>query len=70
MGTLAFYADLGKDAYDAAKAWFGRVPGGLGVATVYSSAIFAFFAAASLASAFFAPLIKMSVIRTTVISWR
>ena len=40
MGSLAYYANLGKDAYEAAKAWFGRVPGGLGVATVYSSAVF------------------------------
>ena len=50
MGTLAFYADLGKDAYDAAKAWFGRVPGGLGVATVYSSAIFGACSGSSLSS--------------------
>ena len=40
MDHLAFYADIGKDAYDAAKAWVGRVPGGLGVGTVYSSAVF------------------------------
>jgi len=40
MGHLAFYADIGKDAYDAAKAWVGRVPGGLGVGTVYASAVF------------------------------
>jgi tripartite ATP-independent transporter DctM subunit len=39
MGTLAFYADLGKDAYDAAKAWFGRVPGGLGVAVFSKIAV-------------------------------
>jgi C4-dicarboxylate transporter DctM subunit len=50
MGTLAFYADLGKDAYDAAKAWFGRVPGGLGVATVYSSAIFGACSGSSLSA--------------------
>lgn len=50
MGTLAFYADLGKDAYDAAKAWFGRVPGGLGVATVYSSAVFGACSGSSLSS--------------------
>jgi tripartite ATP-independent transporter DctM subunit len=50
MGTLAFYADLGKDAYVAAKAWFGRVPGGLGVATVYSSAIFGACSGSSLSS--------------------
>jgi C4-dicarboxylate transporter DctM subunit len=50
MGTLAFYANLGKDAYDAAKAWFGRVPGGLGVATVYSSAIFGACSGSSLSA--------------------
>jgi len=50
MGTLAFYADLGKDAYDAAKAWFGRVPGGLAVATVYSSAIFGACSGSSLSA--------------------
>ncbi len=50
MGTLAFYADLGKDAFNAAKAWFGRVPGGLGVATVYSSAIFGACSGSSLSA--------------------
>src|SRR5512147_2728716 len=40
MGYLAFYADLSTDSYDAAKAWFGRIPGGLAVATVYACAIF------------------------------
>lgn len=50
MGTLAFYANLGKDAYDAAKAWVGRAPGGLGVATVYSSAIFGACSGSSLSS--------------------
>lgn len=40
MGHLAFFADIGKDAYDAAKAFVGKVPGGLAVGTVYSSAIF------------------------------
>lgn len=48
MGTLACYADLGKDAFNAAKAWFGRVPGGLAVATVYSSAIFGAVSGSSL----------------------
>ena len=48
MGTLAFYADLGRDAYSAAKAWFGRSPGGLAVATVYSSAIFGAVSGSSL----------------------
>ena len=40
MGYLAFHADLSKDSYDAARAWFGKVPGGLAVATVYACAIF------------------------------
>jgi len=48
MGHLAFYADIGKDAYDAAKAWVGRVPGGLGVGTVYSSALFGAVSGSSL----------------------
>ena len=50
MGTLAYYADLGKDAFDAAKAGFGRVPGGLGVATVYSSAVFGACSGSSLSA--------------------
>jgi C4-dicarboxylate transporter DctM subunit len=49
MGSLAFYADIGKDAYDAAKAWAGRVPGGLGIGTVYGSAIFGACSGSSLA---------------------
>jgi tripartite ATP-independent transporter DctM subunit len=49
MGYLAFHADLSKDAYDAAKAWFGKVPGGLAVATVYACAIFGACSGSSLA---------------------
>ena len=49
MGYLAFYADLSTDSYDAAKAWFGRVPGGLAVATVYACAIFGACSGSSLA---------------------
>ena len=40
MGYLAFYADLSKDAYETARAWFGKIPGGLAVATIYACAIF------------------------------
>jgi len=50
MGSLAIYADLGKDSYEAAKAWFGRIPGGLGVATVYASAIFGAVSGSSLSA--------------------
>ncbi|NWF92410.1 MAG: TRAP transporter large permease [Syntrophaceae bacterium] len=49
MGYLAYYADLSKDSYDAARAWFGKVPGGLAVATVYACAIFGACSGSSLA---------------------
>ena len=49
MGYLAFFADLSKDSYDAARAWFGKVPGGLAVATVYACAIFGACSGSSLA---------------------
>lgn len=49
MGYLAYYADLSQDSYDAARAWFGKVPGGLAVATVYACAIFGACSGSSLA---------------------
>jgi len=49
MGYLAYYADLSKDSYDAARAWFGKVPGGLAVATVYACALFGACSGSSLA---------------------
>ncbi len=49
MGYLAFHADLSKDSYDAARAWFGKIPGGLAVATVYACAIFGACTGSSLA---------------------
>jgi C4-dicarboxylate transporter DctM subunit len=49
MGYLAFYADLSKDSFDAARAWFGKVPGGLAIATVYACAIFGACSGSSLA---------------------
>jgi C4-dicarboxylate transporter DctM subunit len=51
MGTIAFYADLSKDSYDAARAWFGKIPGGLAVATVYACAIFGAVSGSGLAEA-------------------
>lgn len=50
MGYLAFHADLARDAYEAAKAWFGKVPGGLAVGTVYGCAIFGACSGSSLAT--------------------
>jgi tripartite ATP-independent transporter DctM subunit len=49
MGYLAFYADLSKDSFDAARAWFGKVPGGLAIATVYACAVFGACSGSSLA---------------------
>jgi C4-dicarboxylate transporter, DctM subunit len=51
MGSVAFYADLSKDSYDAARAWLGKVPGGLAVATVYACAIFGAVSGSGLAEA-------------------
>lgn len=59
MGYLAFHADLSRDSYDAARAWFGKVPGGLAVATVYACAIFGACSGSSLAEC--AVFSKMSV---------
>ena len=49
MGTLGMYADISKDSYDAALAWFGKVPGGLAITTVYACAIFGACSGSSLA---------------------
>jgi len=51
MGYVAFYADLSKDSYDAARVWLGKVPGGLAVATVYACAIFGAASGSGLAEA-------------------
>lgn len=50
MGYIAFHADLARDSYEAAKAWFGKVPGGLAVGTVYGCAIFGACSGSSLAT--------------------
>jgi C4-dicarboxylate transporter, DctM subunit len=51
MGNLAVYADLSKDCYDSARAWLGRIPGGLAIATVYACAIFGAASGSGLAEA-------------------
>lgn len=40
MGYFAMGAKLGEDLFDAAAKWFGRLPGGLAVATTCSAAAF------------------------------
>lgn len=41
MGSLAGVAGITKDLYDTGYKWFGRLPGGLAVATVFACAGFA-----------------------------
>ena len=50
MGYFAFEAGLTADAYKVARDWLGRLPGGLGVATVVANAAFGAAAGSSLAS--------------------
>jgi C4-dicarboxylate transporter, DctM subunit len=49
MGYFAFYAGITDEAYDVARAWVGKIPGGLGIATVGGCALFAATAGSSLA---------------------
>ena len=49
MGYFAFNAGLTDQAYDAARAWVGNLPGGLALTTTGACAIFAACAGSSLA---------------------
>jgi len=51
MGFVMSQADIGRDAFDVANRLFGRVKGGLGIATVGANAIFAAITGISIASA-------------------
>ena len=51
MGLVVSEAGLGRDAFDVASRSFGRVKGGLGIATVFANAIFAAITGISIASA-------------------
>ncbi len=51
MGLLVSAADLGKDLFAVANRFFGRLRGGLGVATVFANAVFAAITGISIASA-------------------
>lgn len=51
MGFLVAEAGVGRDAFSVAQALFGRLTGGLGVATVGASAIFAAITGISIAAA-------------------
>lgn len=51
MGELAFAAGLSKDLYSAARAWLGRLPGGLSIATIGACGGFAAICGSSAATA-------------------
>ncbi len=51
IGFIAYHAGLTHDLFNAAKAWFGWVPGGLAVASVFATAGFAAVSGASTATA-------------------
>ena len=51
MGYFAFHAGITRDLYHAARQWFGHLPGGLAIATIFGSAGFAAACGASTASA-------------------
>ncbi len=50
IGFIAFHAGLTRALFDAAKRWVGWLPGGMGVATVFSTAGFAAVSGASVAT--------------------
>ena len=41
MGQFASYSKIGDELYDTASVWFGRLPGGLAIGTIWGSAAFA-----------------------------
>lgn len=51
MGLVVSEAGLGRDAFDVASRTFGKLKGGLGIATVFANAIFAAITGISIASA-------------------
>lgn len=50
-GTIMQRSDAGADLFAATKAWFGRIPNSLGVATISACAIFAAISGSSIATA-------------------
>jgi tripartite ATP-independent transporter DctM subunit len=51
IGYMAYYANLTKALFEAAKKWIAWVPGGLAVSTVFATAGFAAVSGASVATA-------------------
>jgi C4-dicarboxylate transporter DctM subunit len=51
MGNFAFHSGMSGDLYNTARAWFGRVRGGLAMATVAACAMFGAVCGSSVATA-------------------
>jgi len=49
MGELIFVSGIGRDIYNAFSKWLNRIPGGLAIATIYSSALFGAMCGVSIA---------------------
>ena len=50
MGYLGFYSGLGEEIYRAGRAWFGKLPGGLAIGTVFGCAGFGAISGSSTAA--------------------
>jgi tripartite ATP-independent transporter DctM subunit len=59
LGSFAMASGMIPDAYNTARAWLGRLPGGLGITTIAASAFFGACSGSSLAAA--ATIGKMAV---------
>jgi len=51
MGLFVSVSEIGRDSFRAAQQVFGRILGGLGIATVAANAVFAAITGISIASA-------------------
>lgn len=51
MSNILLKGDIGKDLFNAVQSWVGHWPGGLGVATIISCAIFSAISGSSVATA-------------------
>ena len=51
IGAFALSAGIAKDGFTAARLWLGKLPGGLGVATIAASSVFAACSGSSVAGA-------------------
>ena len=50
LGNIFFYSGLGSELYAGVNKWVGRLPGGLGIATTVSDAIFGVISGSSMAA--------------------